>query len=409
MTDPQTPQPPRSDEAEAPVPAATASAPDNADARIDAPPRRGGAGALLWLLVLVVLAAVAWLGWRESLRLGQGERDDSLRDAVSALSEQLADLEQAQQQAIEPLRRGQRTLEQRLSDSAATNTLLRDEVLAVAERAALLEDAIARQAEQRLRGELLLKLNEAEFLLLMGAERLRLFADPAGTLEAYRLADATLATVDDPLAGSLRDTLAQELAELADLPRDPLRDARAALDAIAASLPGLPARSAARPVAGNGEGSGKLLGLLSGLVSVRRVSGEDGALLDPLMREATAAALALDLAAARAAAERADTRAYHAALMRAEQRVLALYEPSSPAVAELRQQIAGAAALDLSPALPALGATLSQLRALRSARDREPVPSPQPSAVAPAPQAQSQAELPVPEVPEPPADGGDGP
>ena len=364
MTDPDLPESPAPAAAEATVPP-----PAGAVA-----PRRSGNGAL-WLLVLALLAAVAWLGWREWLRLGEGQHDTRLDDAVSALAEQVGDLAQGQQQALEPLRRGQRTLEQRLADAAATNALLREEVLAVTERAALLEDAIARQAEQRLRGEMLLKLNEAEFLLLMGAERLRLFADPAGTLEAYRLADATLATVDDAMAGSLRDTLAQELDALADLPRDPVRAAREALDAIAAALPGLPPRSAARPVQADADGaSGKLLGLLSGLVTVRRVSGEDGALLDPLMREATAAALALDLAAARAAAERADTRAYHAALMRAEQRVLALYEPGAPAVADLRQQIAAAAALDLAPAMPALGATLAQLRNLRSTRSAEDIP-----------------------------------
>ena len=54
----------------------------------------------------------------------------------------------------------------------------------------------------------MLKLNEAEFLLLMGAERLRLFGDVGATLEAYRLADATLASMDDPLAAGLRLLLA---------------------------------------------------------------------------------------------------------------------------------------------------------------------------------------------------------
>jgi uroporphyrin-3 C-methyltransferase len=234
-----------------------------------------------------------------------------------------------------------------------------------------MEEAIARLAEQRLRGELLLKLNEAEFLLLMGAERLRLFGDVSSTLEAYRLADATLASMDDPLSATLRDTLAQELDALADLPRDPVREARSTLDAIAAALPSLPARGVKAPADDTGEPTSRLLGLLSQLVTVRRLGSDDGAVLDPVMREAHGAALALDLASARAAAERADARAYTAALMRAEQRVALLYDPQSRAVADVRQQIAAAAALDLQPTLPALGATLAELRTLRAARSSQ--------------------------------------
>lgn len=325
----------------------------------------------MWLLVLALLVALGWFGWREYQRLGESQRQaQAWREPLSALEERLGTLEQGLEQAVEPLQRGQRTLEQRLVDNAATNTLLREEVLAVAERAGLMEEAIARLAEQRLSGELLLKLNEAEFLLLMGAERLRLFGDVAATLEAYRLADATLASMDDPLAATLRDTLARELDALADLPRDPVREARSTLDAIAAALPALPPRSAATPTTDTGEPS-RLLGLLSQLVTVRRLGTDDGAVLDPVMREAHAAALALDLASARAAAERADARAYTAALMRAEQRVALLYDPASRAVADVRQQIAAAASLDLQPALPALGATLAELRTLRTARSSQ--------------------------------------
>jgi hypothetical protein len=57
--------------------------------------------------------------------------------------------------------------------------------------------------------------------------------------------------------------------------------------------------------------------------------------------------------------------------MRAEQRVALLYDPQSRAVADVRQQIAAAAALDLQPTLPALGATLAELRTLRAARSSQ--------------------------------------
>jgi len=366
-------------ESHLPEPAA-ADTPPAAEPPVPAPPppRRSGTG-LLWLLLLLLAAAVAWLGWREWRRL------DASAQAARAWEQQAAELtarnerlEQELQQALAPLSRGQRALEQRLTDAAATNTLLREEVLAVAERAGLLEEALARLSEQRLRGELLLRLNEAEFLLLLGAERLQLFGDVASTLEAYRLADAVLASMDDPLAATLRDTLARELGALSDLPRDPARAAQAALDSVAAALPGLPPRGAAPDPTEAGEPS-RLMGLLSGLVTVRRIGDDDGAVLDPVLRAANLAALELDLATARAAAERADAQAYTAALMRAERHVGALFDPSSARVADVRQQLAAAAAIELSPELPALGATLRELRALRGTRRPAPAvaePSP---------------------------------
>lgn len=356
-----------------------------------APAPRRGTG-LLWLVVLLLLAVVAWLGWREWQRLDQSTRAaDAWRSQSRALGERMDALERGQEESAAPLRRGQRALEQRLADAAATNSLLREEVLAVAERAGLLEEAIARLSEQRLRGELLLKLNEAEFLLLMGAERLRLFGDVASTLEAYQLADAVLASMDDPLASTLRDTLARELDMLADLPRDPARAAQAALDAIAAALPSLPPRGRRAEPAAEGEAP-RLLGLLSQLVTVRRVAtADDGAVLDPVLRAATEAALELDLATARAAAERADAQAYTSALMRAEQHLVALYDPGAARVAEVRQQLAAAAAIDLAPDLPALGATLRELTTWRTARQplapaartptQQPAPDPAPEPV----------------------------
>ena len=76
------------------------------------------------------------------------------------------------------------------------------------ERAALLEDAVARLADNRLRGEVMLRLNEAEFLLLLGEERLRLFGDVPAAIQAYNLSEAALASLDDPVLATLRQTLA---------------------------------------------------------------------------------------------------------------------------------------------------------------------------------------------------------
>ena len=123
------------------------------------------------------MAGVSGADHPDAVMTGDLGTSFTYRTPVAGLEERLLALEQQLAQSVDPLRRNQRAIEQRLDAATATNKLLREEVLAVAERAGLLEEAIARQAEQRLRGELLLKLNEAEFLLLMGAERLRLFGD----------------------------------------------------------------------------------------------------------------------------------------------------------------------------------------------------------------------------------------
>ncbi|HET6604891.1 MAG TPA: uroporphyrinogen-III C-methyltransferase [Xanthomonadaceae bacterium] len=336
------------------------------------PRRRAGAG--LWLLLVLALAAVAVLGWRELERYRdqRGEFADWHR-ATASMERSIGSL----QQGLDATGRTQRALAQRLDDAGATNKLLREELLAVSERSALLEDSIARLSEQRLRGEVLLKLNEAEFLLLMGAERLSLFGDVDGATQAYRLADATLASIDDLLAATLRETLAQELAALDAVPADGARRARAGLDAVAAMLQELPDSVAARrAVAPAGAGS-RLGDLLAQVVTVRRVAtGPDAtdtdAIVDPAVRAAERTALSLDLAVARAAADRRDDLALNAALMRAQARIERLYDADDDRVGRVLQGLAVVAALELSPPVPALGATLRELRGVRAARSALP-------------------------------------
>ena len=112
------------------------------------------------------------------------------------------------------------------------------------ERAALLEDAVARLADNRLRGEVMLRLNEAEFLLLLGEERLRLFGDVPAAIQAYNLSEAALASLDDPVLATLRQTLAQEILALRSVPADPRPAIRAELSTLSASLDQLPASRA---------------------------------------------------------------------------------------------------------------------------------------------------------------------
>jgi uroporphyrin-3 C-methyltransferase len=337
-----------------------------------APRRRGGLGALL---ILVVVALGAWFVWR----LWNGREDSDRRAAATAQANtELQQRIDALEGALDSLRRTQKTLETRAADHAATNQVLREELLGMGERAALLEDAVARLADNRVRGEVMLRLNEAEFLLLLGEERLRLFGDVPAAIQAYNLTDAALAGLDDPVLATLRQTLAQELLALRSVPADPRPALRAELARAIERLGDLPA-SRADVVAAADHNDSRLMRLLSSLVTIRRVDARD-AVLGPVQRETTLAALRLQLEQASAALARPDPGAYAHALDQSQALVAQLFDAGAGEVVTLRATLDRLRNTTLVPELPVLGATLQELRGLRATRsvgalERAPLPA----------------------------------
>nr|WP_246387665.1 uroporphyrinogen-III C-methyltransferase [Chiayiivirga flava] len=286
------------------------------------------------------------------------------------------------------------------------------------ERAALLEDAVARLADQRLRGETVLRLNEAEFLLLLGAERLRLFGDPASAIQAFTLAEASLGSLDDPALATLRQTLAQELIELRTVPPDPRPQLRAELSMLAQTLAALPASREDEIVATSSRDS-RLARLLSQLVTVRRVAERD-AVLGPVQRDAALAAVRLQIELAQAALARPDPAAFHAALEQIAASSERLFDRRNAATVDYFAALDRLQAAELVPTLPALGATLQELRGLRATRSigqdaaapaalpatstpGEAAPASTPAAPEPLP-----STPPLPEVERTPSDDSDG-
>lgn len=321
------------------------------------PRRRAWWPRLLVLLVIGALAAAVYVLYSQSARL-QGAIDSQVSTAASA--------DTRLQQRIDALGETQKTLETRLADATATNKVLREELLAMGERASLLEDAVARLADNRLRGEVMLRLNEAEFLLLLGEERLRLFGDVPAAIQAFGLADAALAGMDDPSLATLRQTLAQELIALREVPADPRPALRAELVQLAGNLPVLP-ESRAGEVRATDANDSRLTRLLASLVTVRRVSERD-AVLGPVQRETTLAALRLQLELAQAALARPDVAAFQQALDAAAALATQLFDTGDARVARLLDRLRALRATTLVPELPVLGATLQELRGLRATR-----------------------------------------
>lgn len=366
------PNAPGSDD-EAVVAPATAVVVDSAST---AKPRRWP-----WLLALLLLCAFAalLLFALHSLREvtdGRARLDaqtEASRQQVQRLEQELSRLGQEQQRLIS-----------RIDSASATNKVLREELLGMGERATLLEEAVARVSQSRLGGESSLRLNEAELLLTMGGTRLALYGDVASTIEAFALAEDALAGLDDPSLVGLRQTLAQELEQLRGLPADPRIAIRSELAALARQLPTLPppdssaadnglvddAEGAADPEAG----ASRLAQLFTRLVTVRRYDPQ-ASLLGPSQRQAALATLALQLELAQVALIRNDDDAFRAALTRVQEGMAGLFDPNADSVQHWREQLTQLQQARLEPELPALGATLRELRNLRMVRRAGTEPS----------------------------------
>jgi uroporphyrin-3 C-methyltransferase len=326
------------------------------------PARPRGSWPWLALLVLGVATIAGWWYWNLRHRVVV----DTVDLSPEALDSRLLQAENN----LSGVRRAQETLIQRLADNRARTDLLRDEVLGVGQRAGLLEDSVRELSDTRRDAAGALRLDEAELLLTIAAERLRLGRDIPGAVRATELADGVLSELSDPALLNLRQSLAQELAALRALPPDPAAEAADRLDALEAALPQLAAAGPARPARSSGDPkAGGFERLLDALVQVRPSGEQD--LLSPTDRGAGEAALQLELALARTALERRDEKAFRASLVRIDSWLRRLYADGNlrrtqqAQVARLRMQ-------PLTRELPIAGSTLVELRSLRQRRRIEP-------------------------------------
>lgn len=335
-----------------PTPAATTPSPPAAPPVTPMPsapsPPRG------WLMVAVCLLAIAaGGGWLWHVAQERAEREAR---AEAEAAQQLA----AVQSRVDNLRRDVRGHSQRLQQADATNRVLRDELIGMGQRATVLEDQVAKLADANRLGAQALRLDEAELLLTMGEQRMRLAGDLDGARRAYALAAGVLQGVDSPAALNLRQALAQERAALDTLDIDPGIEALAGLDAFARALPpddAAPAQGTTIDAAAPWWER-----VLARLVQVRRA--DEALAISAHDRAAARIGLELELSLARTAAERRDVAAYRAALTRAEAWLPRLW----PEGGGRRKALERLRALPLAADMPTLGSTLQLLRAQRAGR-----------------------------------------
>ncbi|MCF7752598.1 uroporphyrinogen-III C-methyltransferase [Bacillus subtilis subsp. subtilis] len=313
---------------------------------------------LRWIVplavVLVMAAAVAW-GWTrwqaEQARAAQRQADAGLQ------LQGLVD-------SVDALRRDQRSTSQRVQDAAATNRVLRDEMLGLSQRNALLEDNLAKLADSTRHGAQALQLEETELLLGQAAQRLAYADDVDGAKRLYALAATTLADVPGNEYLNLRQALMQERNAVDALGPGVRATTTTQLAAFAKALEQVPEQVDAGAASATTPWWHQVLAPFVSITPTRT----QGPLTDA-ERVAGWDSLQLELTLARAAVERGDQDGFTHAVDRVALWLPRLW-PDSPALRERRVELQQLRTRVLHPAVPELGSTLQQLRAMRDGDDR---------------------------------------
>ncbi|HEX6834891.1 MAG TPA: uroporphyrinogen-III C-methyltransferase, partial [Rudaea sp.] len=287
---------------------------------------------------------------------------------------QLRDDNANQARGIDQTHRDLQTLRARLDDADKVNASLREQLLALNERARLAEDALANLADKRLSGHDAMRLDEAEMLLALGAERYTLFHDAAATIAAYRHADQALAEIDDAAFSTVRQTISAEIDALGKSGGADFNAGLARLSELRTQIAALPI---ARPTATqNDDGDSRWWRIFGQFVRVSR--GADTQAL--LARHAGGLAreiAALDLRDAEAALLARDSARYRSSLAAARSELSGAYDPNDAAVATALASIDALARQDVAPPAPEiLGASLKELRNLRATHALRAAPRP---------------------------------
>lgn len=364
----------------------------------DAPRRRRG---LRWLLVLVILAALAiaaWYGWQHrseiwgdqasspaatnhqarsaeqthddiSVRTDDRASDKGVDPAVAstarvtALATGLTDLQGSIDARSRVVDQQVANLQSQLANAKRNNGALQQRLDGLTQRITATEKATAELARERTRGALRMRLADVEMLLTQASQRYQLLHDGVGALLALRMARSQLKQIDDPVFASVIRTLDDEISALAAT-RPEARSAQLQqIESLRQQWPDLPRKPIdQQPAVQHGETWKRIKDALSSLVVVSHDSGEE------TLRSANEALARqvgqIHLADAQAALLNGDSEAARAALTRARKALVVGHDPKSRAVTsfddqlqQLSEQLAQAEAVDVQ-----LGAALTALQ-----------------------------------------------
>ncbi len=350
-----------------------------------APPRRGGALALLALVSTLCVAGAGYYWTRFVAEPGSAAlraRLDDVSAERDALVRRLGDADQRLQK-----------LETAQSAAQASFDELRNNTSALE---LALKSLTARGGDQTLDWVLA----ESEYLVLATSQRLALEQDVATARAALMASDERLRSVDHPLVSQLREHLAQDIQALSTVAEPDIEGLSlkfAAQIRKAGSLHTKPIaavdtsfqRSREQRVTPD-NWRGVLQAMwddLMGLVEIKDGELPDGVLFDPKLRYFIEQNLKLELSSARLAILERDTTNFRVAVEIVQEAVARYYDSNDAAVKALADMLSEVRGIDLAPALPNVTASLDAVRAARRT-----LATPQALPQAPTPPV---AELPV--------------
>jgi uroporphyrin-3 C-methyltransferase len=359
-------------------------------------PRSSG-GLVAWLAIFLALAAAglsAYQWWLE--RVAGAEADNRQVVAVQELQQGQARLEQdlgqlesrfatVEQQnpggEIAALKAELASLRGRVAeiglesaDGSVGIEAVEASLLGLQQRIAALETSVAALAVRGDSPGKRMDLSEVEYLLRLASERLQLFGDPVSADRSLALADERLAALEDPLYLPVRQRIAGARQALSEVPVPDTVLLSERISSLQRAIPALPFPGE-RPVAAPEPAAGEDQGLwarfkrtMSGLVTVRRRTGEDSVLLSLEDKDYLRQGLWLQLESARLAVMRADAATWTSSLQRAADTLLAMFDEQAPQVEQARAEIDALQQTPIVGERPDISAPWAQLRLLREGR-----------------------------------------
>lgn len=331
--------------------------------------RSGGAVlVLLWLMVLLLIGAIAaggWFGWQQFQQIERQRAAE--RQAVVALGEDLA----AQRARLDEQA-------QSLADAVHASRQLDLKLGGIIDQQRATGELIGELGQSLQGGRVEMQLAGIEQLLLLASERLQLAADIDGAQLALEAADRRLAKLADPRLFAVRAAIARDRTALVGLNRPDITSMSLALGGMirrADSLP-LDARTPTQFETGKQAAAAgaeeprwyhrtwqAVTGALQSMYSVRRESREIRRLMPPEAQALTVELLRLKLEGARVALLRGDAVSFVEMLDAADRWLGEQFQADAPAVIGARADIERLRGEPTVQALPDISSGLVVLRA----------------------------------------------
>ena len=329
-------------------------------ASMDRPARWGLAIALV---VAVAAVALAWDARQSFSSLSQSS-GGRLADLGAEVAQSKGALAQAQA-ALKDSQARLAELESRLADAQESRVAVED-----------MHRELSRSADDRM-------LAEVEQLLILASQQLQLAGNVKGALIALEAADQRLARADKLQAANLRRALNQDMERLKALPLVDTVGLAVKLDGLVQAADTLPlvvsetlppARSPAQ--AKQTQESGWLRALrdfweeMKGLVRIREIETHEAALVSPAQAYFLRQNLKLRLLAARVALLARDAASYRDDVKAAQAWIGKYFDAKARSTVVAQATLKQLADSPVSIVVPDINASLSAVRAARSAREK---------------------------------------